>query len=63
MKENVGLIDRWVRIVLGLIIAILGVLFNSWWGLISIILIGTALFNFCPIWAILKISTVTKEEK
>lgn len=61
MKKNVGSIDRWVRIVLGLVIAILGVLFNSWWGLISLILIGTALFNFCPIWAILKFSTNKKE--
>ena len=61
MKKNVGSIDRWVRIILGLVIAILGVLFNSWWGLISIILIGTALINFCPIWWSLKISTWEKE--
>ncbi len=61
MKKNVGSIDRWVRIVLGLVIAVLGVIFNSWWGLISIILIGTAIFNFCPIWAIAKISTAEKE--
>ena len=61
MKKNVGSIDRWVRIILGLIIAILGVLFESWWGLISIVLIGTAIFNFCPIWAVSKISTVKKE--
>ena len=61
MKKNVGSIDQWVRIILGLIIAILGVIFNSWWGLISIILIGTALINFCPIWWSLKISTWKKE--
>ena len=61
MKKNVGSIDRWIRIVLGLIIAILGILFNSWWGLISIILIGTAIFNFCPIWSVMKISTDKKE--
>ena len=61
MKNNVGSIDRWVRIIIGLVIAILGVLFNSWWGLISIIFIVTAIFNFCPIWAIAKVSTVKKE--
>jgi len=61
MKKNVGSIDRWLRIVLGLVIAILGVLFESWWGLISVILIGTAIFNFCPIWAIFKFSTNKKE--
>ena len=61
MKKNVGSIDRWVRIIIGLVIAILGVLFNTWWGLISIIFIGTAIFNFCPIWAITKVSTVKKD--
>jgi hypothetical protein len=58
MKHNVGTIDRLLRIILGLVIAILGVLLNSWWGLIAIIPIATGLFSFCPIWAIFKISTV-----
>ncbi|MEZ5104597.1 MAG: DUF2892 domain-containing protein [Draconibacterium sp.] len=61
MKHNVGTIDRLLRIILGLVIAILGVLLNSWWGLIAIIPIATGLFSFCPIWAIFKISTVKKE--
>ncbi len=61
MIKNVGSIDQWVRIVLGLIIAILGVVYSSWWGLISIILIGTALINFCPIWWALRVSTAKKE--
>ena len=63
MKKNVGSLDRWVRIIIGLVISILGVLFDSWWGLISIIFFVTAVFNFCPIWAITKVSTVAKEEK
>jgi hypothetical protein len=61
MECNVGTIDRLVRIILGLIIAILGVLFNSWWGLIAIVPIATGLFKFCPLYVLAKISTVKKE--
>ncbi|MCY1721727.1 DUF2892 domain-containing protein [Prolixibacteraceae bacterium Z1-6] len=60
MKRNVGSVDRLVRIVIGLIIAILGVVFDSWWGLIGIIPLATGLLNFCPLYLPLKISTVKK---
>jgi len=61
MKCNVGSIDRLIRIVLGLIIAIVGVIFDSWWGLIGIIPIATGLFKFCPLYLPFKISTTPKE--
>ncbi len=60
MKCNVGAVDRLVRIVGGLIIAILGVVFDSWWGLIGIVPLATGLFQFCPLYFPLKISTVKK---
>ncbi|MBN2636158.1 MAG: DUF2892 domain-containing protein [Prolixibacteraceae bacterium] len=62
MKRNVGAIDRLLRIILGLVIAIAGVLFDSWWGLIGIIPLATGLFSFCPLYFPLKISTVKKED-
>lgn len=62
MKRNVGTIDRLLRIILGLVIAIVGVLFDSWWGLISIIPLATGLFNFCPLYFPFGISTVKKED-
>lgn len=62
MKGNVGSIDRLLRIVVGLLIAILGVVFNSWWGLVGIIPLATGLFKFCPLYLPLKISTVKKED-
>lgn len=62
MKCNVGSIDRLLRIILGLIIAILGVVFDSWWGLIGVMPIATGLFSFCPLYVPLKISTTKKEE-
>ena len=60
MKNNVGTVDRLVRIILGLVIAILGVYFNSWWGLVGIIPLATGIFSFCPLYFPLKISTINK---
>lgn len=57
MKMNVGKADRIVRIVLGLVIIGIGVWLKSWWGLIGLIPLGTALINFCPIYHLLGVST------
>lgn len=62
MKCNIGPVDRLLRIVIGLLIAILGVVFNSWLGLIGLIPMATALFQFCPAYLPFKFSTVKKEE-
>ncbi|WP_319271708.1 DUF2892 domain-containing protein [uncultured Draconibacterium sp.] len=61
MKGNVGSVDRLLRIIAGLIIAIVGVIFDSWWGLIGIVPLATGLFKFCPLYVPLKISTTNKE--
>ena len=60
MKCNVGSVDRLLRIILGLIVAILGVYFNSWWGLIGIVPLATGIFSFCPLYSILNMSTAIK---
>ncbi len=60
MNHNVGSVDRLLRIILGLVIAILGVVFDSWFGLIGLIPLATGLFSFCPLYYPLKISTVKK---
>jgi ABC-type polysaccharide/polyol phosphate export permease len=62
MKCNVGSIDRLLRIIVGLIVAILGVYFENWWGLVGVVLIATGLFKFCPIYWTMKMSTAKKEE-
>jgi type IV secretory pathway TrbD component len=62
MKCNVGPVDRLIRIILGLIIAIVGVVFNSWWGLLGIPLIATGLFRCCLLYMPFNISTAKKEE-
>ena len=62
MKCNVGTIDRLMRIVVGLIIAIAGVWFDSWWGLIGIVPLATGIFKICPLYMPFKISTAKKED-
>jgi hypothetical protein len=62
MKCNVGPIDRLLRIVIGLIVAIVGVVFDSWWGLVGIVPLVTGLFQFCPLYWPLKISTIPKKD-
>ncbi|QGY44611.1 DUF2892 domain-containing protein [Maribellus comscasis] len=62
MKYNVSTTDRLLRIILGLIIAILGVVFDSWWGLIGIIPLATGLFKVCLLYMPFNISTLKNKE-
>lgn len=62
MKYNVGSVDRLLRIVFGLLIAILGVIFDSWFGLIGLIPLATGLFSFCPMYFPFKFTTVKKDK-
>jgi len=57
MKVNVGSADKVVRIILGLIIIVLGLVYKSWWGLIGLLPLVTALINFCPLYTLIGIST------
>ena len=61
MKKNIGNADKIVRILLGVVIILSGIIFNSWLGLIGIIPLGTALFEFCPLYMILGVSTQKKK--
>ena len=58
--KNIGNTDRSIRIVLGLAIGVLGVVFKSWFGLVGIIFLATALVNTCPIYLALGLSTRKK---
>ena len=65
MKKNVGSVDRWIRIVLGIVLLSLIAFLDGgirWIGLIGLIPLVTGILNYCPIYALLKIST-NKGEK
>ncbi|WP_280771451.1 YgaP family membrane protein [Salipaludibacillus daqingensis] len=60
MKSNVGSSDKVVRIVLGIVLLSLLFLVDGalkWFGLIGIVLILTALVNFCPLYRLFGINT------
>jgi hypothetical protein len=57
MKKNVGKADTIIRIVLAVIIGVLGVYFNSWWGLLGLIPLLTGIFGLCPLYMLFGIKT------
>ena len=60
MKQNVGRVDRWIRIVIGVVLLSLIVFLSGgirWIGLIGLIPLITGLFGYCPIYSLLKIKT------
>ena len=57
MKTIVGNTDRLFRLVLGVVIIALGVVFQSWWGAIGIIPLLTATMRWCPAYLPFGIST------
>ena len=61
MTCNIGKTDKVARIVIGIVIAVLGIAFKSWWGLVAVIPLGTAAVGWCCLYVPFKISTVKKE--
>jgi hypothetical protein len=57
MLQNIGSVDRIVRIALGLAIAGLGLAFHSWLGLIAILPLATAAVGTCPAYLPFGLST------
>lgn len=60
MTRNIGKVDKVVRLVLAIAIAVLGIVFKSWLGLIAIVPLATALVGTCPLYLPFGISTRRK---
>jgi hypothetical protein len=60
MNKNVGKIDKTIRIIAAVVIGALGVYFESWWGLVALVPLATALIGFCPLYCPLGASTCKK---
>ncbi len=57
MKKNVGSTDRLTRAIAGIAIIAAGVYFQSWWGAVGAVLLGTAAIGWCPNYSLLGISS------
>jgi hypothetical protein len=62
VKCNVGKTEQIIRIGIGIGIILVGLYYRSWWGIIGIIPIITGSIRYCPISAILGVSTCQTDE-
>ena len=69
MKKNVNSIDKVIRILLAVVFAVL-ILTNQVagtvaiiFGVLAVVLLLTSFLSFCPIYALLNISTLKKSDK
>lgn len=62
MTCNMGKADRIFRGVVGVAVLGAGFYFKSWWGLVGLIPLGTALYGWCPAYAPFGISTKRREK-
>lgn len=63
MKANVGGIDKVARIVVGLILIMLALTSTiGAWGWVGVVPLATGLFNFCPLYPLLGISTCKNKQ-
>lgn len=63
MKNNVGGSDRFIRVIIGLVIVAAGVFYQSYWGAIGAIPLITAAIGWCPAYFPFGISTCNIESK
>lgn len=60
MKQNVGRVDRWVRIAVGVVLLSLLIFVSGparWFGLIGLVPLITGILGYCPIYSLLKMRT------
>jgi hypothetical protein len=57
MKHNVGSYDAAVRFVAGCAVLFWGVNVESWWGLLGVLPVLTAVSEFCPLYTLLHLDT------
>ncbi len=65
MKQNVGGVDKVIRIVAGVaLIGAAAVGMVPWWvGVIGLVPLGTALLGTCPAYSLLGVNTCPTEKK
>jgi len=57
MKKNIGAPDKGARIIAGIIIAVAGLYFKSWWGISALVPFVTAFTGSCPLYSIFGVNT------
>jgi hypothetical protein len=63
MEKNTGSSDRIFRLAAGLAIITIGLVAQSWWGLIGIPIIATAALGHCPAYIPFGLNTCRFDKK
>ena len=63
MKCNMGKGDRIFRVIMGIVLLGAGFYFKSWWGLIGLVPLGTAIVRWCPVYVPFGLSTAKKSSE
>lgn len=63
MKQNVGSIDKMIRVIAGLAILTAGLYYQTWWGAVGVLPLLTAAMGWCPPYALFGISTCPMRSK
>ena len=61
MDSNMGPEDKKIRMTVGILLLVVGLLFQSWWGLLGLVLLITSVVGFCPLYVPFKVSTLKAE--
>lgn len=64
MKQNVGILDQTLRLVVGIFMIVLGFYYGNNWILyiVGAVVLMTGIIGYCPVYEILNISTLEKGE-
>ena len=62
MKCNMGTLDRSIRGIVGTAVILTGLYFQSWWGVLGVLPLGSSLFAWCPVYIPFGISSCSIED-
>lgn len=62
ITKNIGRIDRIIRLAVGLLLVLWGLLTANWFGLIGLIPLATVVLNWCPLYTALGMNTLKPGE-
>ena len=57
MEQNVGKVDKIIRVIIAAVFAYLGYAYNYWWYVVAVLILVTALTGFCTLYKLFGINT------
>lgn len=57
MKSNVGGVDKWLRIAVGLLLIVWAATGGPVWVWVGVVPLVTGVFNFCPLYRLIGVNT------